>query len=70
MPLEDLERASRLIIQALEIRKRYMKISYQSFSPTVARFLDPNKEQRHHDEKQTIEGKFIANQVTVKYKSL
>ncbi|KAL1514036.1 hypothetical protein ABEB36_003361 [Hypothenemus hampei] len=55
VPLEDLERASKLLIQALEIRKRYMKMSHQSFSPTVARFLDPDKEQPQHDEKQTIE---------------
>jgi AMP deaminase len=55
VPLEDLERASRLIVQALQIRKRYMKISHQSFSATAARFLDPNKKQPHHDEKQTIE---------------
>ncbi|KAJ8925898.1 hypothetical protein NQ315_009750 [Exocentrus adspersus] len=55
VPLEDLERASKLIIQALEIRKRYMKMSYQSFSSSAGRFLDPNKEQQHHDEKQSIE---------------
>ncbi|CAH0550694.1 unnamed protein product [Brassicogethes aeneus] len=54
VPLEDLERASKLLIQALKIRKRYMKMSYQSFSSTVARFLDPDKEQQHHDEKQSI----------------
>lgn len=56
MPLEDLERASKLIIQALEIRKRYMSMSHQSFSSTAARFLDPDNEQQKHDEKQTIEG--------------
>ncbi|CAH1126561.1 unnamed protein product [Ceutorhynchus assimilis] len=55
VPLEDLERASTLLIQALEIRKRYMNMSHQSFSSTVARFLDPDKEQQQHDEKQTIE---------------
>nr|CAH7759006.1 unnamed protein product [Callosobruchus chinensis] len=55
VPLEDLERASKLLIQALEIRKKYMKMSYQNFSSTAARFLDPNKEQQHHDEKQTIQ---------------
>lgn len=56
MPLEDLERASKLIIQALEVRKKYMKLSHQSFSSTAARFLDPNKQQQHHDDKQSIEG--------------
>nr|CAH7758999.1 unnamed protein product [Callosobruchus chinensis] len=60
VPLEDLERASKLLIQALEIRKKYMKMSYQNFSSTAARFLDPNKEQQHHDEKQTIQDKDYA----------
>ncbi|XP_050306373.1 AMP deaminase 2 isoform X2 [Anthonomus grandis grandis] len=55
VPLEDLERASKLLIQALDIRKRYMSMSHQSFSSTVSRFLDPDKEQQQHDEKQTIE---------------
>ncbi|CAH1983002.1 unnamed protein product [Acanthoscelides obtectus] len=55
VPLEDLERASKLLIKALEIRKQYMKVSFQSFSSTAARFLDPNKEQQHHDERQSIE---------------
>lgn len=59
MPLEDLERASKLLIQALDIRKRYMNMSHQSFSSTAARFLDPDKEQQQHDEKQTIEGMFF-----------
>ncbi|XP_068894523.1 AMP deaminase 2 isoform X1 [Tenebrio molitor] len=61
VPLEDLERASRLIVQALQIRKRYMKISHQSFSATAARFLDPNKKQPHHDEKQTIEAESASS---------
>ncbi|XP_030745931.1 AMP deaminase 2 isoform X3 [Sitophilus oryzae] len=55
VPLEDLERAAKLLIQALKIRKRYMKMSHQSFSSTAARFLDPEKEQEQHDDKQTIE---------------
>ncbi|XP_023019341.2 AMP deaminase isoform X2 [Leptinotarsa decemlineata] len=64
VPLEDLERASKLIIQALLIRKRYMKMSHQSFSSTVARFLDPDKEQQHHDEKQSIEDREYAELLT------
>ncbi|CAH1112397.1 unnamed protein product [Psylliodes chrysocephalus] len=55
VPLEDLERASKLLIQSLEIRQRYMEMSYQNFSTTVARFLDPMRAQKHHDEKQSIE---------------
>lgn len=39
VPLEDLERASRLVIQALELRENYMSTSNQSFPKTTARFL-------------------------------
>lgn len=39
VPLEDLERASRLVIQALELRERHMSVSQQSFPQTTARFL-------------------------------
>lgn len=39
VPLEDLERASKLVIQALELRERYMSASNQSFPATTARFL-------------------------------
>lgn len=37
-----------------------MTMSYQTFSSSAARFLDPNKEQQHHDEKQSIEGDFFV----------
>lgn len=56
VPLEDLERNSKLIVQALQIREQYMKMSHQGFSATAARFLDPDNVQRHHDDKQSIEG--------------
>lgn len=39
VPLEDLERASTLIQQALKLRERYMEASCQSFPNTTARFL-------------------------------
>lgn len=39
VPLEDLEHASSLIIQALEMRERYMFLSGQSFPQTTERFL-------------------------------
>ncbi|KAK9880599.1 hypothetical protein WA026_011838 [Henosepilachna vigintioctopunctata] len=55
VPLEDLERASKMLVQALRIRKTYMTMSHQSFSQTAARFLDPSREERKHGEKQTIE---------------
>ena len=39
VPLEDLERASTLLQQALKLRERYMEASNQSFPQTTARFL-------------------------------
>ncbi|XP_033237783.1 AMP deaminase 2 isoform X5 [Drosophila pseudoobscura] len=39
VPLEDLERASTLLIEALRLRSHYMAMSDQSFPSTTARFL-------------------------------
>ncbi|XP_017099561.1 AMP deaminase 2 isoform X1 [Drosophila bipectinata] len=39
VPLEDLERASTLLIEALRLRSHYMNMSDQSFPSTTARFL-------------------------------
>ncbi|XP_055389490.1 AMP deaminase 2 isoform X2 [Condylostylus longicornis] len=39
VPLEDLIRASSLLIEALELRERYMRWSQQSFPRTTTRFL-------------------------------
>ncbi|XP_063703726.1 AMP deaminase 2 isoform X2 [Culicoides brevitarsis] len=39
VPLEDLEKASTLIQEALKLRERYMEQSYQGFPQTTARFL-------------------------------
>lgn len=61
VPLEDLEKASHLLIQALELRERYMHISYQSFPQTTGRFVRARQEKDahvvHHDDKKTIAGK-------------
>lgn len=61
VPLEDLERASRFLIQALEIRERYMTISHQSFPQTTGRFVRERQEKDanvvHHDDRKTIAGK-------------
>lgn len=60
VPLEDLERASRLLIQALELRERYMTMSHQSFPQTAGRFVRARQEKDanvvHHDDKKTIAG--------------
>ncbi|XP_013194241.2 AMP deaminase 2 isoform X3 [Amyelois transitella] len=39
VPLEDLQQASSYLVQALEIRKRYMEMSHQSFSTITTRFV-------------------------------
>ncbi|CAH4034183.1 unnamed protein product [Pieris brassicae] len=50
VPLEDLQQASSYLVQALEIRKRYMDISNQTFCSITARFLrsiDPEAAANH-----------------------
>ncbi|KAM3959322.1 AMP deaminase 2-like isoform 2-T3 [Aphomia sociella] len=39
VPLEDLQQASSFLVQALEIRKKYMEMSHQSFASITARFV-------------------------------
>jgi AMP deaminase len=60
VPLEDLEKASHLLIQALELRERYMSMSHQSFPHTAGRFVRLRQEKDanvvHHDDKKTIAG--------------
>lgn len=62
VPLEDLERASKLLITSLELRERYMTMSIQSFPQTTGRFVRARQEKDanvvHHDDKKTIAGKF------------
>lgn len=65
MPLEDLEQASRLLVEALHIRDRYMDISNQTFPAVTARFLRemdnvsslPHSTTIVHEDKKTIAGK-------------
>lgn len=59
--LEDLQQASRLLVQALRIRERYMELSFQSFPPLASRFLrsfDSQLLRRNseivHEDKKTI----------------
>lgn len=39
MMLEDMQKASKMLIEALRTRERYMSISLQSFPTTTSRFL-------------------------------
>lgn len=62
VPLEDLERASTLLIQALELRARYMSLSDQSFPTTTSRFLKTvqNRDRFNnieYEDRKTIAGK-------------
>lgn len=45
--MEDLLKASKLLVQALEVRERYMKVSYQDFPSMVTRFLRNAKSSLH-----------------------
>ncbi|XP_068619302.1 AMP deaminase 2-like isoform X3 [Battus philenor] len=50
VPLEDLQQASSYLVQALEIRKRYMEMSQQSYATITARFvrsMDANAPANH-----------------------
>lgn len=62
VPLEDLERASLLLITALELRERYMTVSHQSFPQTTGRFVRARQEKDanvvHHDDRKSIAGEF------------
>lgn len=65
VPLEDLERASKLLIQSLELRERYMTMSQQSFPQTTGRFVRARQEKDanvvHHDDKKTIAGELFLH---------
>lgn len=64
VPLEDLERASKLLITSLELRERYMHMSHQSFPQVTGRFVRARQEKDanvfHHDDKKTIAGKLSS----------
>ncbi|KAL9880077.1 AMP deaminase 2 isoform X3 [Glossina fuscipes] len=60
VPLEDLERASTLLIQALEMRSRYMSISEQAFPTTTLRFLKTVHESQRFNKIQYEDRKSIA----------
>lgn len=62
VPLEDLEKASRLVIQALELRERYMDMSQQTFPTTTTRFLKSVHEKNRFDHIEHEDRKTIAGQ--------
>ncbi len=64
--MEDLQRASKLLVRALQIRERYMRVSQQRYSPTCSGFLlrmspDSDTIKEHiHNKKATLEGETMA----------
>jgi AMP deaminase len=63
VPLEDLQQASHMLVQALAIRERYMNNSKQFFPTIASRFLrsvDKRPvnldDEMQHDERKAIEG--------------
>lgn len=72
VPLEDLERASRLVIQALELREHHMNVSQQSFPATTARFLKSVHDKTmgdtvEYEDKRTTAGKLIVEDEKILY---
>lgn len=62
VPLEDLQRASKMLVQALAIREKYMNNSKQSFPTITSRFLRSidkrpltTDDEVHHDDRKAIE---------------
>lgn len=71
VPLEDLQVASRLLVQALHVRERYMHVSSQSFPTVTARFLrtvgsgNPHAlETVKHEDRKTIQGTLEGRSAT------
>lgn len=63
--MEDLEKASQLLVQALELREQYMQISQQSFPQCTAKFLRSMHEKNKypssditHEDRKTIAGMY------------
>ena len=63
VPMEDLQSASKLLVKALEIRERYMRMSQQVFPSSVHAFLYRDRGNKikeeglyHHLKRATLEG--------------
>ena len=65
VPYEDLLDASELLIKALTLRRDYCRSAAHSFPSTTARFLHTNEQngiadvETVHEEKKTVEGKYM-----------
>lgn len=54
VPLDDLEHASKLLIQALSIRQRFMELSQQGFPELVGKYFSNEEPFMKHEDKKTI----------------
>lgn len=54
VPLEDLQLASSYLVQALEMRKRYMSMSQQSYATITARFVRTMDADAPHNHTPTV----------------
>lgn len=77
MPLEDLQQASQMLVQALAIREKYMFNSKQSFPTITSRFLRSvdkkpvNAENEYqHDDRMAIAGNIQIAKSSFKKKKL
>ena len=65
VPIEDLRSASEMLVQALEIRQKYMKVSHQAFPSFGNRFLAAYKGEVYQKPrglggKATLEGNILT----------
>ena len=67
VPLEDLQQASQMLVQALAIREKYMNNSKQTFPTITSRFLRSvdkrpysTDDEVQHDDRKCIKGKLNA----------
>ncbi|XP_063367693.1 uncharacterized protein LOC134656103 [Cydia amplana] len=73
VPIEELNQASGALIQALEIRKRYMAQSYQSFSHEVSQLLaesSPSSRRSSMDEEDAMRSHRATEAEVEQYLSL
>lgn len=55
VPLEDLAAASKLLVEALQMREKYMTVSQQSFATTAKKFLETYKAVQAESTSQTAD---------------
>lgn len=54
VPLDDLEHASKLLIDALKLRQRYMEMSQQTFPALIEKYFSNEESKTKHEDKKTI----------------